>query len=148
METTLWVIFFVGVGGPHANPSGENMPFTAYFRNKPPTGRCLHSSSHHRHQNEKTALCGLFALAALARMRTQQTANQPFDLLYLSAVCEVGRRKAANLHSSYHHLYHNRTPALIQWVSVPFLLAKGSIAMTFIYLLTKAGSTVTEEWPP
>ena len=46
---------------------------------------------------------------------------------------------------------HNWTPVLIQCVSKrvsSFFFQKPLFARVFIYLLTKAGSTVTEKWSP
>ena len=46
---------------------------------------------------------------------------------------------------------HNWTPVLIQCVSkrvFSFFFQKRLFARVFIYLLTKAGSTVTEKWSP
>ena len=50
-----------------------------------------------------------------------------------------------------HYSDHNWTPVLIQCVSKrvsSFFFQKPLFARVFIYLLTKAGSTVTEKWSP
>ena len=50
-----------------------------------------------------------------------------------------------------HYSDHNWTPVLIQCVSKrvsSFFFQKPLFARVFIYLLTKAGSTITEKWSP